>query len=346
MNKPVIRRQKHNTETKMPVTSHILVTGGAGMIGSNLVKQLVTLGHRVSVVDNLWRGRKDYLDDDDYQPVIDLERDFHQLDLAVPGQLDNLLGDVDYVYHLADVVAGIGFVFAHQGFVFRQNLLINSNVVDSVRRHPVKGFIYVGTACSFPHEKQSGVDAAPLKEEDLYPANPESAYGWSKLMGEYEALLMEKETGVPVAILSLHNVYGSPCDFSEQNSQVIPALIRKAIRHPHEPFVVWGSGAQGRAFVHTEDIIAALVSALEHGLGQGMIQIGPDVCTTIRQIAETIVDISGKDIEIQFDTSKPEGDRGRCADYSRARRVLGWEPATGLREGLAETYRWIEQRLD
>jgi nucleoside-diphosphate-sugar epimerase len=329
----------------MTANAHILVTGGAGMIGSNLTRRLVALGHRVTVVDNLWRGRKDYLLDAAGAPVIDFGRDFHELDLAVPGQLDGLLPGVDYVYHLADVVAGIDFVFAHQGFVFRQNLVINSNVIDSVRRHPVKGFVYVGTACSFPQDKQSGVDAAPLKEEDIYPAWPESAYGWSKLMGEYESFLLEREVQVPVSVLSLHNVYGPPCEFGERNSQVIPALIRKAIRHPDEPFVVWGSGAQGRAFVYTDDAVTALVSTLSRGLGQGVIQIGPDVCTPIRIIAETVVEISGKDIEICYDRSKPEGDRGRCADYGKARRILGWEPATDLKRGLAETYRWVEARM-
>jgi nucleoside-diphosphate-sugar epimerase len=330
----------------MTTRKHMLVTGGAGMIGSNLVKRLVTLGHRVSVVDNLWRGRKEYLLDESGKPVIDMGRDFHALDLTVPGMLDPLLKQgVDYVYHLADIVAGIKYVFAHQGWIFRQNLLINSNTVASIREHGVKGYIYVGTACSFPAHMQTGVDAPPLKEENLYPASPESAYGWSKLMGEYETELMGKETGIPVSILSLHNVYGTPCDFSEDSGQVIPSLIRKAIRFPKEPFVVWGSGAQGRAFVYTDDIVDALVAALDKGLGQGAIQIGPDVCISIRQIAETIVAISGRDIPITFDASRPEGDRGRCADYSKARRVLGWSPQVTLRDGLAQTYRWIEQRI-
>jgi len=323
----------------------MLVTGGAGMIGSNLVKRLTGQGHSVCVVDNLWRGRRDYLHDDSGQPVIDLDRDLVVRDLSLANQLDDLLEGVDYVYHLADIVAGIGYVFNHQGAIFRQNLLINSNVIDSVRRHPVKGLIYVGTACSFPQGKQFGTDAPPLREEDLYPAHPESAYGWSKLMGEYETQLLADESGIPVSVLSLHNVYGPPCDFSESSGQVIPSLIRKAIQYPQQPFVVWGSGAQGRAFVHVRDVVDGLVTSIDRGLGQGAIQLGPDVCTTIREIAETIVDVSGKDIAIEFDTSRPEGDRGRCADYSKARRVLGWEPRVSLREGLEETYRWVEARL-
>ena len=315
------------------------------MIGSSLTRRLVGLGHRVTVVDNLWRGKKEYLLDEAGEPVIDLDRELHVLDLAVPGRLDELLDGVDYVYHLADIVAGIGYVFNHQGSIFRQNLLINSNVIESIRKHPVRGFVYVGTACSFPQDKQTGVDAPPLVEEDIYPAWPESAYGWSKLMGEYESFLLEEETGIPVSVLSLHNVYGSPCDFSPESSQVIPSLIRKAIEYPEQPFVVWGSGEQGRAFVHVSDVVDALVTTLGKGFGQGVIQIGPDICVSIREIAETLVDLSGKDIEITYDHSRPEGDRGRCADYGKAKRILGWEPRISLREGLEETYRWMQDRL-
>ena len=330
----------------MQTPEHVMVTGGAGMIGSNLVKRLVNTGCRVSVVDNLWRGKKEYLLDDDGKPVIDMDRDFYETDLSIPGAFDPLLEGVDYVIHLADIVAGIKYVFNNQGSVFRQNLLINSNVITSVRARKLKGYMYIGTACSFPEHMQTGVDAAPLREEDQYPAAPESAYGWSKLMGEYESLLMGNETGTPVAILSLHNVYGVPTDFDDGRGQVIPSLVRKAIRYPDEPFVVWGSGAQGRAFVHVDEVVDAVLLAMEKGHGHGVIQIGPDVCTSIREIAETVVDISGKDIDIEYDTSKPEGDRGRCADYSKARDVLGWEPSVSLRDGLEGLYKWIEERIE
>ena len=330
----------------MQTSEHVRVPGGAGMIGSNLVKRLVDSGYRVSVVDNLWRGKREYLLDDRGSPVMDMDRDFHETDLSVPGVIDPLLDGVDYVVHLADIVAGIKYVFNNQGSVFRQNLLINSNVIAAVREARPKGYIYIGTACSFPAHMQTGVDAPPLREEDQYPAAPESAYGWSKLMGEYESLLMGEETGIPVSILSLHNVYGAPTDFDDGRGQVIPSLVRKAIRYPDEPFVVWGSGAQGRAFVHVDDVVDAVMLALVKGYGHGVIQIGPDICISIREIAETVVDISGKDIDIQYDTSKPEGDRGRCADYSKAVEVLGWEPKVTLREGLETLYHWIEQRIE
>jgi GDP-D-mannose 3',5'-epimerase len=151
--------------------------------------------------------------------------------------------------------------------------------------------------------------------------------------------------GIPVCLPILHNVYGTPCDFDERTSQVIPSLARRAALYPSVPFSVWGRGDQGRAFVHVSDVVDGLISAMERGLGHGAIQLGPDHCTTIRTVAETIVDISGKEIEIKFDTTRPEGDKGRCANYQKAKNLLGWEPRIGLRFGLHEVYGWIKERV-
>ncbi|HPD58021.1 MAG TPA: SDR family NAD(P)-dependent oxidoreductase [Smithellaceae bacterium] len=325
----------------------ILVTGGAGMIGSNLVKRLASQGNDVYVIDNLWRGKLEYLLDDSGKPVIPFETHFFKLELTNPQACSDIIDQVDYVYHLADIVAGIDYVFNNEGSVFRQNMLINSNVITAARSagKKLKGFIYVGTACSFPLSRQNSLDVIPLREEEMFPAEPESAYGWSKLMGQYETELMEKETGIPCSVLTLHNVYGSPCDFDER-SQVIPALIRKAINYPDEDFIVWGSGSQGRAFLHVSDAVDALIMTKENGLGKGMIQIGPSVCTSIKEIAETVVRISGKNITIKYDVTKPEGDKARSADYSKAKKILGWEPTVGLETGLTKQYEWIKKQIE
>ena len=328
--------------------SKILVTGGCGMIGSNLVKRLVKEGHEVFVIDNLWRGKLEYLNDEEGNPVIDLNTHFFNIDLSMGMECDRVVFNVEYVIHLADIVAGIDYVFNNQGDLFRLNNLINTHVFQSVRKagkERIKGLIYVGTACSYPLTRQNSLDVVPLKEEELFPAMPESAYGWSKLMGQLEIGFLEKETGIPCCTLQFHNVYGSPCDFGER-SQVIPALIRKAINYPKEPFNVWGSGKQGRAFIHVNDIVDALVLALEKGWGHGWIQIGPSVCTSIREIAEAVIRISGKDIEPFYDTSKPEGDKARSADYSKAKTILGWEPKVSLEDGLREQYEWVKAQME
>ncbi len=318
------------------------------MIGSNLVKRLVKEGHDVSIIDNLWRGKLEYLNDESGNPVIDIDSRFFNIDLSDGhADIDKIVNDNEYVIHLADIVAGIDYVFGNQGGLFRQNNLINTNLFASVRRagkERIKGLIYVGTACSYPLTRQNSLDVVPLREDELFPALPESAYGWSKLMGQLEIGYLEKETGIPCCTLQFHNVYGSPCDFGER-SQVIPALIRKAINYPNEEFIVWGSGKQGRAFLHVNDVVEALVRALDKGWGHGWIQIGPSVCTSIAEIAETVVKISGKDIKPFFDTTKPEGDKARSADYSKAKEILGWEPSVSLEEGLRQQYKWVENEI-
>ena len=311
------------------------------MIGSNLVKKLINLNNDVIVVDNLWRGKLEYLKSKDGNYVIDIDKSFYNRDLSNKGQLDDLLDDVDYVIHLADIVAGIGYVFSNQLDIFRQNILINSNTIHSVANSKIKGFLYIGTACSFPETLQNTYNATLLKEEDLYPALPESAYGWSKLMGNYEADLLMKEKNINVAHLMLHNVYGSPCDFSIERSQVIPSLIRKAVNYPNEDFNVWGSGKQGRAFIHVDDVVNGIINCLDNGWNQGIIQLGPSECTSIKTIAKEIVSISKKNIHINYDTSKPEGDSSRAADFTKANKVLNWKPTVNIQDGLESLYKWI-----
>ncbi len=325
----------------------IMITGGAGMIGSNLVKRLVKENWDVYVVDNLWRGKLENLTDESGRPVIDFETHYFNKDLSIYEQAKEVIGITDYIVHLADIVAGIDYVFSNQGELFRQNSLINSNVFSAVRnvgKGKIKGLVYVGTVCSFPLTRQNSFDQEPLREEELFPAYPESAYGWSKLMGQLEIGYLEKETGIPCSTLMFHNVYGFPTDYGER-SQVIPALIRKAIKYPEEEFIVWGSGNQGRAFIHVNDVVDALIRTLEKGWGSGWIQIGPSECTSIKEIAEKIIKISGKNIQPFYDISKPEGDKARCADYSKALNILGWEPKTSLDEGLKSLYCWMEMQL-
>lgn len=162
-------------------------------------------------------------------------------------------------------------------------------------------------------------------------------------MGTYEAELLGRETGIRVTNLILHNVYGTPCDLGPR-SQVIPALAKRVCRYPREPFTVWGSGRQGRAFLHVEDAVRAIQLGMQKGFGAGPIQIGPDRCTSIRDIAETLVRISGKKIPIRYDLSRPEGDQSRCADFRKARRVLGWSPRVRLEDGLRDLLGWVQTR--
>jgi len=324
--------------------ARVLVTGGAGQIGSNLVQQLVTRGADVTVADNLWRGQLSNLIVNG-TPIIDLDTRFLEVDLAEKAACQRACAGQDVVIHLADVVAGINFVFGNQYYLFNKNALIDNHMIAAALEAKASKYVFVGSACSYPADKQAVLDPPPFKEEEAYPACPESAYGWSKLMGEYLCELAAESGQMETGVLRFHNVYGPNCVLDPAKSQVIPALIRKAIMYPQEEFIVWGSGAQRRAFVYVDDAVDAILRLCDKGMGQGVIQIGPDFSTSIRDVAEEVVRASGKDIQIHFDTTKPEGDMDRAADWSKARDVLGWAPRTGVQEGIQRTYAWCEQTL-
>lgn len=325
----------------------ILVTGGAGFIGSWLVEALVRMGSDVFVVDNLWRGSLENLRREDGTSWIPLSshfllgdlRDYH---VALSACLKS---KPDLVFHLADIVAGIDFVFTNEPFLFRANILINTNMFAAVQEAGIPHCVYLGTACSYPKTLQAKPGGVPLVEEQVYPADPESAYGWSKLMGEYEATLLAKNSERQLGILRLQNVYGPRSILSIKRSQVIPSLIRKAIRYPCEDFIVWGSGKQARDFVFVGDVVDALVRLPLRGMGHGPIQIGTAKETTVAELASMIVDISGKGIPIRFDSDKPEGDGGRSGNFEKARQVLGWDVFTPLKAGLKQTYDWADQQI-
>lgn len=325
----------------------ILVTGGAGFIGSWLVEFLVRLGAIVHVVDNLWRGSLENFRKDDGGNWIDLKEQFMLGDLReYDAALSACLwAKPDIVIHLADIVAGIDFVFANEPFIFRANLLINTNMFTAAEESGVKQLVYIGTACSYPQKLQEKPGGKPLVEEQISPADPESAYGWSKLMGEYEAELLGRNSDMDVGILRLHNIYGPRSALSIKRSQVIPSLIRKAVRYPDEDFIVWGSGKQARDFVFVGDVVDAILRLPLKGMNEGAIQIGTAKETTIAELAQAIVKESGKEIPIKFDATKPEGDGGRSGNYDKAKRILGWNVFTPLQEGLKQTYEWAYDQI-
>ena len=341
------RLAKEKLEINWYSGKRILISGGAGFIGSWLVEILVRLGAEVYVVDNLWRGSLKNFQKDDGGNWIDLNKQFMLGDLREfqVALSACLWAKPDIVVHLADIVAGIDFVFSNEPFIFRANILINTNMFTAAEEAGIKQLVYIGTACSYPQKLQEKPGGTPLVEEQISPADPESAYGWSKLMGEYEAELLGRYSNMDIGILRLHNVFGPRSSLSIKRSQVIPSLIRKAVRYPDEEFIVWGSGKQARDFVFVGDVVGAIVRLLLKGMNEGVIQIGTAQETTVAELAQAIVKESGKEIPIIFDPTKPEGDGGRSGNYDKAKRILGWNVFTPLQDGLKQTYEWAYDQI-
>ena len=324
------------------MSKKILVTGGAGFIGGHLVENLIADGFDVTVVDNFWRGKKDNLQSIGGGYCCEVI----EADLADPASCDRIIKGYDWVIHLADIVCGVNFALANELFVFHRNILINTNVLNACIENDIKNYVYVGTACSYPKHLQDSYEVTVLKEDQTYPAEPESSYGWSKLMGEYEALLAMSENRLNVGVLRLHNVYGERSEFLPGRSQVIPSLIYKAISYPDIEYEVWGSGQQYRDFIHVDDVIRGIRNLMEKGMNKGMIQIGSGRATSIKALCEIIIKVSGKEIIPVFTSSMPEGDRGRIADASLADKVIGWKPRVPLEEGISRAYNWIEAQMN
>mgnify|MGYP001189903752 CR=1 FL=1 len=326
----------------------IIVTGCAGMIGCYLTAELLRIypkkeGNEIIGIDNLSRGKLKNLKESCNENYKDLT--FINSDLTVYRlNWAKKFNKCDLIIHLADVVAGIGYVFSNQSYVFRTNLLINSNVTKAIYEYKPKRYIYVGTICSFPKELQLSTKSNPLVEENQFPASPESGYGWSKLMGEIEAGYLSKEEITDTVILSLHNVYGKYCDYSSLTSQVIPSLCMKAIlcQKNNNDLEIWGDGQQGRAFVHAKDVVQAIMQSISKGENSGVIQIGPSNCTSVNHLAKLIIKKLNLNIKIKYLLDKPIGDIGRCANYQKAKKVLGWEPKVDLEEGLFDLLMWLK----
>ena len=156
-------------------------------------------------------------------------------------------------------------------------------------------------------------------------------------MGQIELQLAVKNIDTQLVVLDLHNVYGWPCNYWDSRAQAIPSLIQRAISNPHDNLVVWGDGCQGRAFINVDDVVSAINSALIYSGSEEEFMIGPDVCTTIREISDIIVSHPSIAVPgLEFDLSKPTGDIGRYADYSKAKAELGWEPKVNIVDGVNE----------
>lgn len=313
--------------------SRTFVTGCAGMIGFNIAKALLADRHNVIGIDNLWRGTSRNLD----QLKANSHFEYRHADIVADRNWSFDIGADDTIVHTADIVAGIGFVFANEWTIFQKNLLINTEIARIVHFQEPRQLIYLGTACSYPQGLQRSTESSVLSEAVKFPADPESGYGWSKLVGDIEFGLAVKGKRTRLTVLDLHNVYGWPCVYRDGTAQVIPALVMKALSSTDRSLTVWGNGKQGRAFLHVDDVVGAVRSALAYHGVHSNFMIGPDKCTTIGEVAELISRHPAVAIDrVLFDTTKPTGDIGRYADASRARTELGWKPRIRFEDGLSD----------
>ncbi len=323
----------------------VLVTGGAGFIGSHLVERLVREGAKVRVLDNLERGKLEYLGE------LQKASDFRQEDLCEISVCQRACRNVEVVFHLASKVGGIRYYLEQRGEVFRQNTLIDHNVWSAAVEQGVPYFFYASSAHIYPIDLQSTPDAPLIREELAYPANPELSYGWAKLMGEMLIqFTVAQGCATRASIARIIGAYGPNQDLDLATGSAIPVFCRRAIEFPaRAPFVVMGTGKETRSYHFVSDTVEAMLRAVQksqHASLVGPFNLGSVERVSIEELVREIVALSGKPIEISWDTAQPTAIWGQALDCTLAAQILdGWKPRVTLREGLDICYRHIEARL-
>lgn len=313
----------------------VLVTGAGGFIGHHTITYLKKLGYWVRGVD-LKYPEFSRTDADE----------FELLDLRLWENCLKATRDVAEVYALAADMGGMGFISAHHAEILHNNSLINIHTLDAARINGVKRYLYTSSACIYPEYRQTDVNVIPLKEEDAYPAQPQDAYGWEKLVAERLCTHYCEEYGIETRIVRFHNIFGPFGTWDGGREKAPAALCRKiavAKLTGNPEIEIWGDGEQTRSFCYIDDCVTGIYKLMRSDYREPL-NLGQDRMVTINELADMIAKIADYRISKKH-IPGPQGVRGRNSDNTRLRQVLKWEPEISLEEGLARSYAWIENQV-
>ena len=319
----------------MRTAPRVLVTGAGGFIGHHLVSFLKRHGHWVRGVD-LKPPAYEASKADEFL-VLDL-RSWRSSLAAARG--------IEDVYHLAADMGGMGFISANHATILRNNALVDLHALEAARLAGVRRFLYASSACVYPEYLQEETSVEPLKEESAYPAQPQDAYGWEKLITERLCMHYREDFGLETRIARFHNIFGPFGTWAGGREKAPAALCRKVAiaRLTGNPEVeIWGDGEQTRSFCYVDDCVAGLYRLMRSDYREPL-NLGQDRMVTINELTDMIAAIAGVEI-VKKHVDGPQGVRGRNSDNTRLREVLDWEPEIPLEVGLALTYEWIEAQV-
>jgi nucleoside-diphosphate-sugar epimerase len=253
---------------------------------------------------------------------------------------------IDEVYALAADMGGMGFISAHNALILHNNSLINLNTLEASRINGIQRYLYTSSACVYPDYKQMSTDIEPLKEEDAYPAQPEDAYGWEKLVAERLCMYYRQDYGLDTRVVRFHNIFGPLGTWDGGREKAPAALSRKvamAKLNGARELEIWGDGEQTRSFCYVDDCVVG-IHKLMRSDHVDPLNMGQDRMVSINQLADMIANVAGVEI-VKKHVPGPQGVRGRNSDNTMLRQVLDWEPTISLEDGMSRTYAWIEEQV-
>ena len=305
--------------------SRVMVTGGAGFLGSWVVQGLTARGYDTRLVRS-----KDY----------DL-RDAQACSRALAEHKPN------WVIHAAVNGGGIGYMRAHAADVIHDNVLMSTHLMEACRRHDVQRFVGVSSVCAYPR-----IVPIPMREPDLFQGYPEpstAGYGLSKRLMMEHGRALHEQYGMRCVFPMPTNLYGPGDDFDPRSSHVVPALIRRcleAVESGAETITAWGTGTATRELLYVEDCAQAIIAMAEQWESPEPVNIGNGEEFTVKRLVHTIAEHCGFQGKILWDSSKPDGQPRKCLDTSRAQEGLGWTAQVDLHQGLKRTISWYREHRE
>lgn len=315
----------------------VLVCGAGGFIGHNLVKRLKNEGNHVVGIDLKFPDFEDSPADD-----------------FIIGDLRNkkvvncvFTHGFEEVYQLAADMGGAGYVFTgnHDADIMLNSGSINLNIAEQLTKSKVGKLFFSSSACAYPAYNQTNSFFPNCAESTMYPAQPDSEYGWEKIFAERLYLSVARNYGVNIRIARFHNIFGPNGTYIGGKEKAPAAICRKVVEASDGDMIeIWGDGTQTRSFLYIDECLEGISRLMKSDCKEPL-NIGSSEMVTINDLAEMIIDISGKKVDL-YHIEGPLGVRGRNSDNTLIQKTLGWQPSQKLVDGLKITYKWIESQIN
>jgi nucleoside-diphosphate-sugar epimerase len=317
------------------LSKKVLVCGAGGFIGTHLVNNLKLQGLYVIGADLKLPQFSETTADE-----------FYLIDLRNPVLVDNLITqDIDTIYQLAADMGGAGYIFTgdNDANIMHNSAQINLNIANEMVKKNIKNIFYTSSACVYPAYNQISVDNIKITEDSVYPANPDSEYGWEKLFSERMYLSYAKNYGLRVRIARLHNVYGPLGPWQGGKEKAPAALCRKVAETTTGTIDVWGSGQQTRSFLYIDECIKG-INIIQNSNCNHPLNLGSDRTVSINKFVDLVASIANKKITVNY-IDGPVGVNARTSNNNLIKQQINWEPDNNLEFGIEQTYDWIVSQI-